>query len=121
MQGDGSDTISIRVKEIKDKPGKPIYLTIKDKNYELLLDQRCVGNTDEDNFCKKCRLKFRCFTSEGLKINLEDDLGKLPVGSMQPTLGEMVGMFLAANGVDLTALKARAKMIENEKAQREDR
>jgi len=109
------DDILIKVKEIKNKPGKPIYLTIKDKKYELLLDQRCVGNTDEENFCKKCRLKFRCFTSEGLKINLEDDLGKLPVGSRQPTLGEMVEMFLAANGVDLTALKARAKMLENGK------
>ena len=115
MQGDEMVSLPIRVKEIKDRPGKPIYLTIKDKPYELLLDQRCVGNTDEDNFCKKCRLKFRCFTSEGLKINLEDDLGKLPIDStMQPTLGEMVERFLAANGVDLTALKARAKMLENE-------
>jgi len=36
---------------------------------------------------------------------------------MQPTLGEMVEMFLAANGVDLTSLKARAKIIEDEEAQ----
>ncbi len=105
--------ITIKVREIKDEPGKPIYLTFKDKEYQLLTDVRCLGNTDEDNICKPCKLKFRCFTSDGLRVNVENDLANIPF-QQEPTISDLIKMFLAKNGVDLTKCEARAKILEDE-------
>jgi len=104
---------TVKIREIEEKPGKPIYLTFKGKDYQLLTDMRCVGNTDEDNICKTCKLKFRCFSSDALRVNVEDDLAKIPF-QQEPTITEILKVFLARSGVDLTKLEARAKMIENE-------
>ncbi len=111
--------ITVKIREVKEEPGKPIYLTFKDKPYQLLTDKRCLGNTDEENICKPCKLKFRCFTSDGLRINLEDDLAKIPF-DQEPTITELVEAFLARNGVDLTKCAARARMIENERKREEE-
>ncbi len=117
---DADDTIiTVRIREVKEEPGKPIYLTFKDKPYQLLADKRCLGNTDEDNICKPCKLKFRCFTSDGLRVNVEDDLGDIGF-SQEPTINEMIDEFLARNGVDLTKLQARAKIIEDERKKHEE-
>jgi hypothetical protein len=115
-----SDAIyTVKIRELKEKPGKPIYLTFKGKDYQLLADMRCVGNTDEDNICKTCKLKFRCFSSDALRVNVEDDLAKIPFQE-EPTITEILEIFLAHNGVDLTKLEARGKLIENERKQEKD-
>ena len=117
---DNNDAIyTIKVKELKEKPGKPIYLTFKGKDYQLLTDKRCLGCTDEDNICKTCKLKFRCFTSDALRVNVEDDLAHLPTGSQEPTIGEILDIFLASKGVDLTKIKARGKIIEDKRRKEE--
>jgi len=84
------------------------------------MDKRCLGNTDEENICKSCKLKFRCFTSDGLRVNLEDDLAKIPF-DQEPTITELLEAFLARSGVDLTKCAARAKIIENERKREEKR
>ncbi len=110
---DDENIITVKIREIKEEPGKPIYLTFKDKSYQLLADKRCLGNTDEDNICKACRLKFRCFTGDALRISVDDDLANIPFAS-EPTISEVIDTFLARNGVDLTKCEARAKIIEDE-------
>jgi len=93
---DSSDNITIKVRELKEKPGKEIILVF-DK-YEILLDNRCLGQNTKA--CDKCKLKFRCYTGDALRINFNDDLLKLSLPSERPTLGEIIQWYLASKGVD---------------------
>ena len=121
MRLDGDSNVTIRIRELKEKPGKEIILVFGE--YEILLDNRCLGNTDEEKHCSKCKLKFRCFTSDAIRINFNDDLLKMPLPSERPTLGEIVQWYFASKGVDqsLTKIAAYDTIEEGEKGGKRSR
>ena len=101
---DGDQNITIRVRELKEKPGKEIVLIIGE--YEILLDNRCLGKDTE--VCDKCKLKFRCYTGDALRINFNEEILKMPLPSQHPTLGEIIQWYMQSKGVkpDLTKIVA---------------
>jgi len=101
---DGNQDITINIREIKDKPGKEIVLVFDE--YEIQLDNRCLGKDTEA--CDKCKLKFRCYTSDALRINFKSEIIKMPLPSERPTISEIVQWYLQRNGVspDLTKIAA---------------
>ena len=108
---------TVEIKELKETPGKPIYLTFDNKKYKLLTDKRCLGNLDYDNICINCRLKFKCYSGDALNVNVDKDLSKVRFNGIQePTINELLDSFLAMNGVDLQKIAARAKIIEDGEA-----
>lgn len=114
MRLDGDANVSITIREVKELPGKEIVLTFEHNKYELLLDNRCLGKDTEA--CDKCKLKFRCYTGDALRISFDEEIAKMPLPSQRPTLGEVIEWYLRSKGVDpsLTSLEACAKMRENE-------
>jgi len=111
---DDTVVFTAEIKELKEAPGKPIYLTFDNKKYKLLTDKRCLGKLDYDHICKDCKLKFKCYSGDALNINVDKDLTKVPFNGMQePTIHELIDRFLAMNGVDLQKIAARAKIIED--------
>lgn len=93
---DGDQNITIKIRELKEKPGKEIVMVFED--CELLVDNRCLGK--DTDVCDKCKLKFRCYTSDALRINFKDEIIKMPLPSERPTLGEIIQYYLQGNGVD---------------------
>ena len=108
--------VSIRIRELKEKPGKEIILTFKD--YELLLDNRCLGKDTEA--CDKCKLKFRCYSSDAIRISFDEELAKMPLPSKRPTLGEAIQWYLQNKGVDpnLTKIVAYDTIEEDKKGKK---
>ena len=111
---DGDANITINIKKMKEKPGKEIVMVFED--CELLLDNRCLGKDTEA--CDKCKLKFRCYTSDALRINFKDEIIKMPLPSQRPTIGEIVQWYFQRNGVDqsLTKIVAYDTIEEDGKA-----
>ena len=108
---DGEQNISVRIRELKEKPGKEIILVL-DK-YEILLDNRCLGR---DEICGKCKLKFRCYSSDALRINFDEEILKMPLPSERPTLGEVIQHYLQNKGVDPKLTGIAGEVVEaNEK------
>lgn len=93
---DSDQNITIKVREIKEKSGKEIVVVFED--CELLMDNRCLGK--DTDACSKCKLKFRCYTSDALRINFKDEILKMPLPSERPTISEIVQHYLYGNGVD---------------------
>ena len=91
-----NQNITIKVRRVKEKPGKEIVLVF-DK-YELLLDNRCLGK--DTKACDKCKLKFRCYSGDAIRINFDDEIAKMPLPSERPTLGEVIQWYLREKGVD---------------------
>ena len=106
MKLDG-DNITIKVRKLEEKAGKEIIMVFED--CELLVDNRCLGKDTEA--CDKCKLKFRCYTSDALRINFKDEIIKMPLPSERPTLGEIIQHYLWLNGVDPNLTKI---VIDNE-------
>ena len=111
-----SNDVSIRVRKLKEKPGKEIILTW-DK-YEILLDNRCLGTEEKD--CEQCKLKFRCWSSDALRINFDEEIAKMPLPSERPTLGEAIQWYLQTKGVDpnLTKIVAYDTIEEDKKSKK---
>jgi len=110
---DGDQNITIKIRELKEKPGKEIVMVFED--CELLVDNRCLGK--DTDACNKCKLKFRCYTSDALRINFKDEIIKMPLPSERPTLGEIIQWYLQMNGVDpsLTKIVAYGTIEEDGK------
>ena len=98
------EQVSIKISKAVEKPGKEIILIFSE--YEILLDNRCLGK--DTDVCDKCKLKFRCFTSDAIRINFDEEIVKMPLPSERPTLGEVVQWYLRSKGVkhDLTKIVA---------------
>jgi len=103
MKDSGND-VKIKVRELKEKPGKEIILVFDE--YEILLDNRCLGK--DTDVCNTCKLKFRCYTGDAIRINFADEIVKMPLPSERPTLGEIIQWYLEIKGVnpDLTKMVA---------------
>ena len=104
---DGDQNVTIKIRELKEKPGKEIIMVFED--CELLVDNRCLGK--DTDACNKCKLKFRCYTSDALRINFKSEIIKMPLPSERPTLGEIIQWYLHMNGVDpsLTGIYVEGK------------
>ena len=107
---DGDQNVTIKIRELKEKPGKEIIMVFED--CELLVDNRCLGK--DTDACDKCKLKFRCYTSDALRINFKDEITKMPLPSERPTLGEIIQWYLHMNGVDPSLTKIVAYDIIEE-------
>lgn len=99
---DGDQNITIKIKQLKEKPGKEIVLVFN--GYEILLDNRCLGK--DTDVCDKCKVKFRCYTGDALRINFDEEIVKMSLPSERPTLGKIVQWYLQSKGVssDLTGI-----------------
>ncbi len=86
------DEVEIRVREVKDKPGKPIVVVFED--CRLLSDIRCMDK-DTDK-CDRCKARFKCLTGANLEINFLKELRCEASDSLEVTLGEMIEAFLRA-------------------------
>lgn len=84
------DEIEIRVREVKEKPGKPIVVVFGD--CKVLTDVRCLGKEGED--CNKCKLKFRCFTNNNLEINFLKELRCQASEELDISLDNLIKFFL---------------------------
>ncbi len=90
------DNITVKVRKLKEKLGKEIVLVFG--KYEVLLDNRCLGKDTEA--CDKCKLKFRCYTGDALRVSFEDEIAKMPLPSERPTISEIIQWYLLRSGVD---------------------
>jgi len=76
---------------------KPIDLIIDDK-MSIRLGQSCIGKTDEKKYCDNCKLKFRCFTNDTLKIHATNDIN---VNVKTMVLDFQINVFLISNCPEL--------------------
>lgn len=95
-QLDNNDNTSINIREVQEKPGKEIILVFD--NYEILLDNRCLGWGT--GVCNRCKLKFRCHTSDALRIDFKEDIVKTPLPPERLTISEITQIYLSNQGVD---------------------
>lgn len=87
------DDVEITVREIKEKPGKPIVVVFEDCRF--LSDVRCLGNDDVD--CLKCKLRFKCLSCYNLEINFLKELRCEATDSFEISLSDMIKIFLNRN------------------------
>ena len=113
------EQVEIKVRKMIEKPGKEIILVFDE--YEIQLDNRCLGK--ETVTCDKCKLKFRCYTSDALRINFKSDILKMPLPSQHPTLGEVIQWYLRNMGVDhsLTKIVAYDTIEKDKKSEKRSR
>lgn len=112
---DGDPNISIRVSKKVDKPGKDIILVFDTKlsgHCEILLDNRCLGKNTKA--CDGCKLKFRCYSGDAIRINFDEELAHFSVPAEHPTLGEVVQWYLKSKGVDPDLTKVAESQDESE-------
>ena len=86
------DEVEIRIREVKDKPGKPIVIVFED--CRLLSDIRCMDK-DTDK-CDRCGTRFKCLSGLNLEINFLKELRCEASDNFDVTLNEMVEAFLRA-------------------------
>jgi len=112
---DGEQEIVISKITHTSEPGKDIRLVAETKrgDYDIATGLRCPGNINEEKHCKGCKLKFKCFTSDALRIELSQFEG-LRLRKEDPSIAELVEAYLGANGMKLTFTKADAIIEGNE-------